>query len=73
MKNVLAVRFLVLISNCLFGQKYNGAHPSFLFGRQASANIEAMGQAATAVNVDFSFVYFNPSKISDLKGILVNK
>lgn len=71
MKKVLLIGFLLILSNCFFSQNYTGANQELFFGRQSSAKIEAMGQAATAITSDLSSVYFNPAGISDLKGVQV--
>lgn len=71
MKKVLVIGFLLIVSNCLFSQNYNGSFSILFFGRQSSAKIEAMGQASTAVTGELSSVYFNPAGISDLKGVQI--
>jgi len=71
MKNVFVIGLLVLLSNYYYSQNYNGSFPAFFLGRQSSAKIEAMGQAATAVTGDLSSVYLNPAGISNMQGVQV--
>jgi len=71
MIKVFFVGFLLILSNHLFSQNYNGSFSTLFFARQASAKIEAMGQASTAVTGDLSAAYFNPAGISNLKGVQV--